>query len=273
MAQAPGGMNRFYTLLIVIGFGGLGGPRVSGPAAADRHLDSGDGGHSARRHGRVSRLPDGQRLRAGRDHRICRFPVPRLPELRSGAVSGRPEAADRTGKLRWRYRDFPLEAHPHSRVAAHAAACASEQGHFWEMFDRIYQGQMDWSERASVAGTFRGYARDSRAGPEQVRRLHEVRPLRGPHPGQLRGGDARGVGATPSFLIGNRLYRGRAEFRRPDPTWSTPSSRPPLPPRPRSDRTAARRTIVSTDMSTGDGSLPGHDLTGRANLPGALVWP
>src|SRR5688572_8398613 len=29
-----------------------------------------------------------------------------------------------TGQVRWRYRDFPLEMHPHARVASHAAACA-----------------------------------------------------------------------------------------------------------------------------------------------------
>ncbi|HTC24963.1 MAG TPA: thioredoxin domain-containing protein, partial [Gemmatimonadales bacterium] len=29
-----------------------------------------------------------------------------------------------TGRLRWRYRDFPLQQHSFSRVAAHSAACA-----------------------------------------------------------------------------------------------------------------------------------------------------
>ena len=38
----------------------------------------------------------------------------------------------KTGRLRWRYRDFPLQQHPFARLAAHSAACADEQGKYWE---------------------------------------------------------------------------------------------------------------------------------------------
>jgi protein-disulfide isomerase len=38
-----------------------------------------------------------------------------------------------TGKLRYISRDFPLDIHPLSMVAARAARCAGEQGKFWDM--------------------------------------------------------------------------------------------------------------------------------------------
>jgi protein-disulfide isomerase len=43
-----------------------------------------------------------------------------------------------TGKVRWRYRDFPIPGHAYGRFAAHAAQCAGEQGKFWEMHDQLF---------------------------------------------------------------------------------------------------------------------------------------
>ena len=50
-----------------------------------------------------------------------------------------------TGRLRWRYRDFPLQQHPFARLAAHSAACADEQGKYWAQHQRIYEGQSEWA--------------------------------------------------------------------------------------------------------------------------------
>jgi protein-disulfide isomerase len=43
-----------------------------------------------------------------------------------------------TGKVRWRYRDFPIPGHAYGRFAAHVAQCAGEQGKFWEMHDQLF---------------------------------------------------------------------------------------------------------------------------------------
>jgi hypothetical protein len=47
-----------------------------------------------------------------------------------------------TGKIRFRYIDYPLlSIHPNSLNASNAAACADEQGKFWEMHDLLYRNQ------------------------------------------------------------------------------------------------------------------------------------
>ena len=73
----------------------------------------------------------------------------------------------KTGRLRWRYRDFPLQQHSFSRLAAHSAACADEQGKYWDQHARIYEGQQEWAERATrrrCSGNTPGRAASTSAG-------------------------------------------------------------------------------------------------------------
>jgi protein-disulfide isomerase len=48
-------------------------------------------------------------------------------------------------KVRWVFRHFPLGFHSQARKAGEAAVCAGDQGHFWEMHDRLFahQDQLD----------------------------------------------------------------------------------------------------------------------------------
>ena len=48
----------------------------------------------------------------------------------------------KTGKVRYVYRDLPLESiHPLAFKAAEGAHCAGEQDKFWEMHDRLFRNQ------------------------------------------------------------------------------------------------------------------------------------
>jgi protein-disulfide isomerase len=48
---------------------------------------------------------------------------------------------DYSGKVRLVYKHFPLSFHPNAMPAAIASECASEQGKFWELHDKIYANQ------------------------------------------------------------------------------------------------------------------------------------
>ena len=53
------------------------------------------------------------------------------------------------GLARFRFIDLQVnQSHRNSPGASVAAACANEQGKFWEMHDRIFAGQAEWSSTA-----------------------------------------------------------------------------------------------------------------------------
>ncbi|MGH8502379.1 MAG: thioredoxin domain-containing protein [Gammaproteobacteria bacterium] len=57
-----------------------------------------------------------------------------LPQLEKDYIA--------TGKLRYLFRDFPLETiHAQAAKAAEAAHCAGEQGRYWEMHDNLFANQ------------------------------------------------------------------------------------------------------------------------------------
>jgi protein-disulfide isomerase len=115
------------------------------------------------------------------------------------------------GRLRWRYRDFPLQQHPFSRLAAHSAACADEQGKYWEQHRRIYEGQQDWAESSDAAPAFRRYAQLNGLGLARYDACMKSAKYAGRIQGSYDEGVRAGVNSTPTLLIGGRLYQGRLD--------------------------------------------------------------
>ena len=113
------------------------------------------------------------------------------------------------GRVRWRFRDFPL-TFPWSRVSALAAACAGEQGRFWPMADSLFYRQTDWGRSdANPSGTFRQFARGLGLDLEKYDACVDSKRYAGRIEASRREGEARGVGGTPTFLINGHRYDGR----------------------------------------------------------------
>lgn len=70
------------------------------------------------------------------------------------------------------FRNFPLTTiHPNALAASTAAEAAGLQGKFWEMHDKLYETQDDWSSIDSAKRTdvFTGYAKDLGLNVEQFK--------------------------------------------------------------------------------------------------------
>lgn len=113
-----------------------------------------------------------------------------------------------SGQVRWRYRDFPLNIHPHARLAAHSAACADDQNKYWQQHSLIYQGQGTWAAESEPSGTFREYARQSGLNLATYDECMMSAKYAGRIQASYDEGVRVGVTGTPTFLIGDRLYGG-----------------------------------------------------------------
>jgi len=110
-------------------------------------------------------------------------------------------------KVRFVFRHFPLNFHPQAEKAGEAAACAREQGKFWEMHDRLWAnpGKLqpaDLKEHAAAigldAGAF-GQCLDSGRYAGLVQR-------------DIEQGARYGVSGTPAFFVNGRPLVGAQPF-------------------------------------------------------------
>jgi protein-disulfide isomerase len=112
------------------------------------------------------------------------------------------------------YFDFPLTQHRNTLAASNAAACADEQGKFWPMHDRIFQGQEEWNGEATDAPKpfFKRYAGEVGLDVAKWESCYDARKYQKRISANLAEGMRRGVGSTPTFIIGNKLYAGMRSY-------------------------------------------------------------
>jgi protein-disulfide isomerase len=209
MAATPDGMKRFYVILGAVAVVGLGvlaylvtRPRTVSVPANVTVQPSDTAGFRGYVKGSES-APVEITEYADYQCPFCQtFATLQMPTIEERLI--------RTGRLRWRYRDFPLQQHEYARLAAHSAACAAEQGKYWEQHDRIYQGQGEWSS-GDAADHFRNYARAIGLDLGGYDECMESGKYAGRIQASYEEGIRLGVGSTPTLLVGDRLYQGRID--------------------------------------------------------------
>jgi protein-disulfide isomerase len=210
MADAPGGMKRFYAILIGVAVLGLGvlGVLLSRPKTvsipANVTIQAAD---TAGFRGYIKGSADAPvEITEYADYQcpFCQtFATLQMPTIEERLI--------RTGRLRWRYRDFPLQQHSFSRLAAHSAACADEQGKYWEQHQRIYDGQAEWASQGDAGPTFRQYAQANGLDLQRYDACMKSGKYAGRIQASYEEGARLGVSSTPTLLVGNRLYQGRLD--------------------------------------------------------------
>jgi len=107
-----------------------------------------------------------------------------------------------TGKSKYVMVDFPLGFHAHAEPAAIAAACANNQGHFWEMHDLLFENQSRL-EDASFAKSAATLDLDQSKFAQCMQDSKTAALVRE----HVRLGESMGVHGTPDFFIG-RIKKG-----------------------------------------------------------------
>ncbi|MCU0648246.1 MAG: DsbA family protein [Gemmatimonadaceae bacterium] len=129
------------------------------------------------------------------------------PDIRSKLID--------TGEARFRFMDHPLiEIHQNTMAASLAAACANEQGKFWEMHDRIFMGQPDWSGYATANPKkfFKQYAGELGADVAKWEQCFDDQKLVAQIEANRNEGLQRGIRSTPTFIVGGRMLTGAPTY-------------------------------------------------------------
>jgi protein-disulfide isomerase len=103
-----------------------------------------------------------------------------------------------TGKIRYVFRDFPMETiHKQAQKAAEAALCAGDQGKYWEMHDKLFAKQ-----EALDLVHLSGYAKSVGVEIPSFKKCL----VSGKYNDMVRQNSAEGlkigINGTPSFLLG-----------------------------------------------------------------------
>jgi protein-disulfide isomerase len=119
-----------------------------------------------------------------------------------------------TGKVRMRYMDYPLPMHRNTWDASLAAACANEQGKFWEMHDLIFQNQDKWNGEATKRprGPLGDLAQSLKLDMTKYNSCMDTEKYRAQVQANLKEAERRQVSQTPTFLIGDKLVPGAIPF-------------------------------------------------------------
>jgi protein-disulfide isomerase/plastocyanin len=112
-----------------------------------------------------------------------------------------------TGKVRYVFRDFPLDFHTKAQKAAEAAECAGEQGMYWEMHDYLFANQ-DYLEVSYL----KGYAKDLKLDTDKFDECLDSGAMEEEVLADLIEGQSYGVSGTPGFFINGKMISGAQPY-------------------------------------------------------------
>src|SRR4030067_994719 len=120
-----------------------------------------------------------------------------------------PEIAQKyidTGKVKYIFRDYPLDFHKLAPKASEAANCAGDKGKYWEMHDKLFDNQS-----ALTLDNLRQYAKDIGLDADSFNTCIDS----GKHAAEItkdfEDGKKAMVSGTPSFIIG-KTQSGKKEI-------------------------------------------------------------
>jgi protein-disulfide isomerase len=120
---------------------------------------------------------------------------------------------DYNGKVTLYFRNFPLfQVHKNAAAGAEAAEAAGDQGKYWQMHDKLYETQKDWSEDADPTEKFVGYAKDLGLDTDKFKKALADEQFKKVIDQDTADGNALGINATPTFYINGTKLDGGFDY-------------------------------------------------------------
>lgn len=111
-------------------------------------------------------------------------------------------------KVKFVYRHFPLSTHRNAPVAAEAAEAAKAQGKFWEMHDKLFETQKEWSDLADPRDKFAEYAGSLGLNVETFKADVQANKYARLISQDYADGESVRVNATPTYYINGKKFAG-----------------------------------------------------------------
>ncbi len=110
---------------------------------------------------------------------------------------------DYQGKITFVFRNFPLTMHANAKVAAYAAEAAAKQNKFWEMHDKLYETQNEWSNLSNDAAVakFNEYAEALGLNVDQFKQDEAGDAVKKVVEDDTSAGNAININATPTLYV------------------------------------------------------------------------
>jgi protein-disulfide isomerase len=115
---------------------------------------------------------------------------------------------DYKDRVNFVFRHFPLSQHKNAFSAAYAAEASGAQGKFWEMEDKLFTNQSNWSEVNNPKDIFAGYAKDIGIDEERFKNDYDNKVGEDKIRSDQNDGISLGVDSTPTFFINGKKYTG-----------------------------------------------------------------
>lgn len=116
------------------------------------------------------------------------------------------------GKVSLVYRHFPLPQHKNATLASEAAEAAGAQGKFWEMHDRLYEGQKKWEESKGAKDIFLTIASELGLNMDQFEKdLNSHRFAEKINTDKLDGNQLD-LNSTPTFFVNGIKLEGLPSY-------------------------------------------------------------
>ena len=202
--------SRFVGAIVVVAILGIGalGFAVSRPRAGIKPVDPNLPAGTAE--GYLVGRPDAP-------VQVMEFGDFECPACGSWANITEPDVRERlinSGMVSFRFFDMPLDMHKNTWPASNAVACAADQGKFLEMHDRVFAAQDKWNGEAISNPKKPLMQLASELGIDMAKwegcfdaQTHYARIK-----ANMLEGVRRGVGQTPTFIIGSTMYPGNIPF-------------------------------------------------------------
>lgn len=119
-----------------------------------------------------------------------------------------------TGKVRYVVKDLAFDSHAKARPAAYAARCAGEQGKYWEMHEKLFTFQAQWTYSDDTEGNFASYAEDIELDADEFKTCYAAAPEKfaAQIDNDIQEATSKGIHGTPSFVINDQIVIGAQSF-------------------------------------------------------------